>query len=96
MILDIVVLLVFAVAVLAAIQWARRARRRRQLAEWKVAIRTVPQGTIVELVRPGEHSQRIARLDPAAEDFSTQLEEARYAAMERAVALNVAREGLNP
>jgi hypothetical protein len=50
----------------------------------------------VELVRPGEHSQRIARLDPASDDFSTQLEEARYAAMERAVALNVARQGLNP
>jgi len=95
-ILDLLVLLIVAAAVLAAIGWARQVRRRRELAEWRVAIRTVPQGTIVELVRPGEHSQRIARLDPAAEDFSTQLEDARYAAMERAVALNVAREGLNP
>ena len=95
-ILELILLLAVAAAVLAALAAARRARRRRELAEWQVAIRTVPHATIVELVRPGEHSQRIARLDPAAEDFSTLLEEARYAAMERAVALNVAREGLNP
>jgi hypothetical protein len=95
-ILDLATFLVFLAILLVLLSWARRARRRRELAEWTVSIRTVPQGTIVELVRPGEHSQRIARLDPAADDFSTQLEDARYAAMERAVALNVAREGLNP
>jgi hypothetical protein len=95
-ILDLGILAITLAILLALIAWARRAQRRRQLAEWRVAIRSVPHATIVELVRPGEHSQRIARLDPAAEDFSTQLEEARYAAMERAVALNVARQGLNP
>jgi hypothetical protein len=78
----------------ASALWARRLRRRRQSAEWRVAIRSTPQGAVVELVRPGEHSQRIAKLDPADEEFSTKLEEARYAAMERAVALNVARRGL--
>jgi hypothetical protein len=95
-ILDLGILAVTVLILVALVAWARRARRRRELAKWQVAIRTVPHATIVELVRPGEHSQRIARLDPAADDFSTQLEEARYAAMERAVALNVARQGLNP
>jgi hypothetical protein len=95
-ILDLGILAITLCILFAVLTWARRAQRRRELAEWQVAIRSVPQGTIVELVRPGEHSQRIARLDPAAEDFSTQLEDARYAAMERAVALNVARQGLNP
>jgi hypothetical protein len=49
---------------------------------------------VVELVRPGEHSQRVARLDPAADDFSTRIEEARSAALERAIALNMARRGI--
>ena len=95
-ILDLGILVILLVILAALVGWARRTKRRRELAEWQVAIRSVPHATIVELVRPGEHSQRIARLDPAAEDFSTQLEDARYAAMERAVALNVARQGLNP
>ena len=73
---------------------ARRRRRQLQAAEWQVAIRSTPTGTVVELVRPGEHSQRIVRLDPADEDFSTKLEDARSAALERAVALNVARRDL--
>ncbi|HET6849260.1 MAG TPA: hypothetical protein VFH74_10395 [Gaiellales bacterium] len=96
MILDLGILALTLLVILALLAWARRAKRRRELAQWQVAIRSVPHATIVELVRPGEHSQRIARLDPASDDFSTQLEEARYAAMERAVALNVARQGLNP
>ena len=96
MILDLGILALTLLVILALLAWARRAKRRRELAQWQVAIRSVPHATIVELVRPGEHSQRIARLDPASDDFSTQLEEARYAAMERAVALNVARRGLNP
>ena len=95
-ILDLAILGVVLALLAALIAWARRTKRRRELAKWQVAIRSVPHATIVELVRPGEHSQRIARLDPASDDFSTQLEEARYAAMERAVALNVARQGLNP
>jgi hypothetical protein len=78
----------------ASALWARRWRRRRDAAEWRVAIRSTPQGAVVELVRPGEHSQRIARLDPADDEFSTRLEEARHQALERAVALNVARRGL--
>ena len=90
-------LITVAAAVLAAIGWARQVHRRRELAEWRVAIRTVTQGTIVELVRPGEHWQRSVRLDPAAEDFSTQLEDARLAPRwGGAGTLNVAREGLNP
>jgi hypothetical protein len=56
-----------------------------------VAIRSTPIGAVVELVRPGEHSQRVARLDPSDDDFSTKIEEARSAAVERAVALNMAR-----
>ena len=68
--------------------------RRRVRAEWRVAIRSTPEGAVVELVRTGEHSQRVARLNPADEEFSTKIEEARSAAMERAAALNVARRGL--
>jgi hypothetical protein len=79
----------------ASVLWARTVQRRRKSAEWRVAIRSMPHGAVVELVRPGEHSQRIARLDPADEDFSTKLEDARHAALERAVALNVARRGLD-
>jgi|1186.fasta_scaffold68366_2 hypothetical protein len=95
-VLDLGILVITLVLLAALIAWARRTKRRRELAQWQVAIRSIPHATIVELVRPGEHSQRIARLDTASDDFSTQLEEARYAAMERAVALNVARQGLNP
>jgi hypothetical protein len=95
-ILDLGILVITLAVLVALLAWARHTKRRRELAQWQVAIRSVPHATIVELVRPGEHSQRIARLDPASDDFSTQLEEARYAAMERAVALNVARQGLNP
>jgi hypothetical protein len=36
----------------------------------------------------------VAVLDPANEEFSTRLEEARSQALERATALNVARKGL--
>ncbi len=72
--------------------WA--SRRRRANAEWRVAIRSTPTGAVVELVRAGQHSQRIARLDPADDQFSTKIEEARSAALERAVALNVAQRGL--
>ena len=96
MVLDLAILAITIAVLIALVAWGRAAKRRRELAQWQVAIRSVPHATIVELVRPGEHSQRIARLDPASDDFSTQLEEARYAAMERAVALNVARQGLNP
>jgi hypothetical protein len=90
--------MVAALAVLplpGAALWARSVRRRREASPWQVAIRATPQGTVVELVRPGEHSQRIARLNPRDDEFSTQLEDARMAAIERAVALNVARRGLN-
>jgi hypothetical protein len=84
-----------AIAVLPALAiCARVAQRRRTAAPWRVAIRSAPHGAVVELVRPGEHSQQIARLDPADEEFSTKLEDARHAAIERAVALNVARRGL--
>ena len=75
----------------ASAVWALRRRRQRDAADWRVAIRSTPTGAVVELVRPGEHSQCVARLDPAADDFSTRIEEARSAAVERAIALNVAR-----
>jgi hypothetical protein len=80
----------------ASAVFARQMRLRRERAPWEVAIRATPTGTVVELVRPGEHAQRIVRLDPADEQFSTKLEDARHAALERAVALNVARRGLTP
>jgi hypothetical protein len=88
---------VVVVALGASVAWARRLTRRQREAEWRVAIRSAHQGgTVVELVRPGEHPQRITRLDPADDDFSTKLEDARAAALERAVALNVARRDLTP
>jgi len=48
----------------------------------------------VEVVREGDRPQRIALLDPADEEFSMKLEDARAAALERAIALNSARQGL--
>ena len=84
-------------AVPVSVVWSRRLTQRRRDAEWRVAIRAAHQGgTVVELVRPGEPAQRITRLDPTDEEFSTKLEDARAAALERAVALNVARRGLTP
>jgi hypothetical protein len=74
--------------------WALRLRHRRETAEWRVAIRSTPQGAVVELVCRGEYRQRVARLDPADDEFSTKIEEARSAALERAVALNMARRDL--
>ena len=69
-------------------------RRRAGLELWKVDIRSITSGTVVEVVREGDRPQRIALLDPADDDFSMKLEDARAAALERAVALNSAREGL--
>jgi len=69
-------------------------RRRAGLELWKVDIRSITSGTVVEVVREGDRPQRIALLDPADEEFSMKLEDARAAALERAIALNSAREGL--
>jgi hypothetical protein len=74
--------------------WVRSTRRQMEQAPWRVSIRSDAEGTIVELIRAGERTQRVAVLDPADEEFSTRLEEARSQALERAVALNVARKGL--
>jgi len=75
--------------------YMRSVRRQVRDAPWRVSIRSDTEGTVVELIRPGERTQRIAVLDPADDEFSTKLEEARAEALERATALNVARKGLN-
>jgi hypothetical protein len=74
--------------------WVRSTRRQMEQAPWRVSIRSDAEGTVVELIRQGERTQRVAVLDPANEEFSTRLEEARSQALERATALNVARKGL--
>jgi hypothetical protein len=78
----------------AVYMWIRATRRRIEQAPWRVSIRSDTEGTVVELIRVGERAQQIAVLDPADEEFSTRLEEARSEALERATALNVARRGL--
>jgi hypothetical protein len=71
-------------------------RRRAAYDRWRVRVRAIQGGTAVEIVRPGDQPLRIALIDPADDQFSTLLEEARAAAMERAVALNSVRESLLP
>jgi hypothetical protein len=93
LLLELLIGLVLLAAAVFLLQ--RMAHRRRAQAElWQVRIRPLTRGTAVELVRSGDPPQRVALLDPADEDFTTKLEEARAAALERAVALNVARQGL--
>jgi hypothetical protein len=91
--LDILIALIL-VALIAAGLAAVSRHRRAGLEQWKVDIRSITSGTVVEVVREGDRPQRIALLDPADEDFSMKLEDARAAALERAIALNSAREGL--
>ena len=93
MLLDVLIALVL-VALIAGGLAAVSRRRRRGLELWKVDIRSITSGTVVEVVREGDRPQRIALLDPADEEFSMKLEDARAAALERTIALNSAREGL--
>jgi|SRR5690242_15572594 len=70
-------------------------RRRASLERWRVEIRALQSGTTaVELVREGSRPQRIALLDPADDEFTMKLEEARATAIDRASALNTAHQGL--
>jgi hypothetical protein len=90
------VLIALLIVALIGVGLAAVSRRRRAALElWKVDIRTLTSGTVVEVVREGDRPQRIALLDPADDEFSMKLEDARAAALERAVALNSAREGLS-
>jgi len=91
--LDVLIALVLVALIAGGLAMVSR-RRRAGLELWKVDIRSITSGTVVEVVREGDRPQRIALLDPADDDFSMKLEDARAAALERAVALNSAREGL--
>ena len=93
MLLDVLIALLIVAVIAVGLATVSR-RRRAELELWKVDIRTLTSGTVVEVVREGDRPQRIALLDPADDDFSMKLEDARAAALERAVALNSAREGL--
>jgi len=93
MLLDVLIALVLVALIAGGLAMVSR-RRRAGLELWKVDIRSITSGTVVEVVREGDRPQRIALLDPADDDFSMKLEDARAAALERAVALNSAREGL--
>ena len=95
MLLDLlIVLVVVATAALAAGAVSRR--RQRSLERWRVAIRALQSGTAVEVVCDGGRPQRVALLDPADEEFSMKLEEARAQALERVVALNTVHRSLTP
>jgi len=91
--LDVLIALLIVAVIAVGLATVSR-RRRAELELWKVDIRTLTSGTVVEVVREGDRPQRIALLDPADEEFSMKLEDARAAALERAIALNSAREGL--
>ncbi len=93
MLLDVLIALVLVALIAGGLAVVSR-RRRAGLELWKVDIRSITSGTVVEVVREGDRPQRIALLDPADEEFSMKLEDARAAALERAIALNSAREGL--
>jgi hypothetical protein len=93
MLLDVLIALVLVTLIAGGLAMVSR-RRRAGLELWKVDIRSITSGTVVEVVREGDRPQRIALLDPADEEFSMKLEDARAAALERAIALNSARQGL--
>ncbi len=93
MLLDVLIALVLVALIAGGLAMVSR-RRRAGLELWKVDIRSITSGTVVEVVREGDRPQRIALLDPADEEFSMKLEDARAAALERAIALNSARAGL--
>jgi hypothetical protein len=95
MVLDLLVLLLLA-ALIGAVVVGLNRRRQLPPDHWRVRVRAVSAGTAVEIVRPGTAPLRVALLDPAQEDFSTLLEEARAAAMERTIALNSVHESLPP
>jgi hypothetical protein len=95
MLVDLLLVLVL-LAAIAGVLLALSRRRRVAYDRWRVRVRAIQGGTAVEIVRPGDRPMRVALLDPADEEFSTKLEEARAAAMERAVALNSVRESLLP
>ena len=87
-----------AVALLALLIWGaqtllRRLRETRELqrARWAPRVRSLPNNQIsVEVDRPGEATQVVAALIPAAEDFDRQLYEAEARAEELAATLNAA------
>ena len=93
MLLDVLIALVLVALMAGGLAMVSR-RRRAGLELWKVDIRSITSGTVVEVVREGDRPLRIALLDPADEEFSMKLEDARAAALERAIALNSARQGL--
>jgi hypothetical protein len=95
MLLDLLLVIVL-LAAIAAIVLTFSRRRRAAYDRWRVRIRAIQGGTAVEIVRPGDQPMRVALLDPADDEFSTRLEEARAAAMERAIALNSVRDSLPP
>jgi hypothetical protein len=95
MLVDLLLVLVVLAVIAAAVAVVSK-RRRAAYDRWRVRIRAIQGGTAVEIVRPGNQPLRVALLDPADEEFSTRLEEARAAAMERAIALNSVRESLLP
>jgi hypothetical protein len=92
---DILLILVVMAVIAGALALAGRRRRSRD-ERWHVRLRSVEGCTAVEIVRPGERPLRVALLDPADEEFSSRLEDARATAMDRAVALNSVQDSLNP
>jgi|tagenome__1003787_1003787.scaffolds.fasta_scaffold20980429_2 hypothetical protein len=95
MLLDLLLVLVL-LAALAGIVMALTRRRRLAYDRWRVRVRAIQGGTAVEIIRPGDQPMRVALLDPADEDFSMKLEEARAAAVERTITLNSVHESLLP
>jgi hypothetical protein len=95
MLINLLLIIVLLAAIAAGV-WTFSRRRRAAYDRWRVRIRAIQGGTAVEIVRPGDQPMRVALLDPADDEFSTRLEEARAAAMERAIALNSVRDSLSP
>ena len=87
-----------AIALLALLIWGaqtllRRVRETRELrrARWAPRVRSLANNQIaVQVERPGEESQVVAALNPAAQDFEHQLYEAEARAEELAATLNAA------
>ncbi len=80
--------------IVAAVWFAYVLLRDRELrrARWATEVRSLDDGRVaVELHCAGQRSLPVATIDPAAEDFSERLAEARAAAREREAALNAAR-----
>ena len=88
-------ILLLVIALIVVLAWAAYSAitaGRLRRARWTTNVRSLDDGgVVVELRCQGQKALPVARLDPASEDFSDRLAEARAVAREREASLNAVR-----